>query len=1193
MIAVPLKDRGISVSPLPSHGRGEISLKAVLLSNIPGGTPLKDLVKFQVNCVSASAAKKATLPSVVLSHQKVCLEKDVKGENIFQSTLIGDGSRAKEFLDLSEIKPASKDGLKPLSSCLKQEALPRTGNATLKRKACEPLSLESPAKVFTRMKTRTALAKQQNEPLEKKVLDTTSTTDYILTPDRHLGPLGRRDKKSIAEDDKPKERPAEEPLREAKEEQVPSHIAKNKNVCSAVTGPLVLESPHKFFSRVKQKMQQKLLETDVASYQPKPSLPPSPAVKQSLTSPSSPKQLNNLNGECLNTTVNQDDVFLVEPVELDNETFNMEANATDMSYDLVKPGEHLEEMEPGRFSEEGRALHQSSQKPTQSGQQELKSGSQRASQHLCDIIFATPKVHIPRKQKPAGANSKVPLGTPCTDTTHVDANEEQIICLSGWRIKVINNNTAVCLEGKRRDMKDIYWHSSAIVERMTHNKVGTLSGNVYKLEGGVDESTMKKEGIPAKFIRRLGLGIPRNWKIYADDLLRFLRRKEQRAFPSSKDSNERGEEPMEMEGAEDWPPKVGRRSRMKNTTYEVLALQNNKLGVQPQMLPLQNVHDASITRSGRRVKSPMQFWCGERILIDQALNVTVTKGGTNYLTPTVSSTRHRVRQDVSSPKEKREANLKAREVPTSQTKGKTSARLEKTTRQTKPDDKQNSQHCVSDSEESDHEFTIDDVRKKQAVVTLTPLNHKKLCGKNSKNSRHSRRKRNVPKQGGKANGYGRHLADREPAIFQYPLRSRKRACQTEQVAERVPSTNEDESSDDSPCIKRKAQPSFKRGEESDARKQLPEPRGTEAPSALSLSRKMRVAHSGQNGKLEEPPGKSSSPTLARCSPGFERQARQGSLRRIQKAKKYILESESESETSTREFQLDEGKLEAGAERGNGEISKSAKSLAVAGRTPGKRLLWKARDSFPDVNEDWTETELQKLHRAVASFPKHKNGYWLDVATAVGTRSVEACQQRYMAEQEGRKQAPKRTAKRGKKEEREEGVKQPVAIVAKVGTLRRKQQMRHFLEQMAKDNRDDLFSASPFQNRSTKLPQFRTIPEEDVFQLKDSHPITPSSAIFPLVKTPQCEHVSPGMLESLDRKEYEKHVFHLQKNIKGKGHTWHNVKKKSAETVFMTPTSRRMNTFAFEGALGSAEVGHLFQVDEGMPSDEEEDLYFSS
>lgn len=42
---------------------------------------------------------------------------------------------------------------------------------------------------------------------------------------------------------------------------------------------------------------------------------------------------------------------------------------------------------------------------------------------------------------------------------------------------------------------------------------------------------------------------------------------------------------------------------------------------------------------------------------------------------------------------------------------------------------------------------------------------------------------------------------------------------------------------------------------------------------------------------------------------------------------------------------------------------------------------------------------------------------MDVAKTVGTRSAEECQEKYMAEKEGKKRAPKKTTKPRKKEER--------------------------------------------------------------------------------------------------------------------------------------------------------------------------------
>lgn len=46
--------------------------------------------------------------------------------------------------------------------------------------------------------------------------------------------------------------------------------------------------------------------------------------------------------------------------------------------------------------------------------------------------------------------------------------------------------------------------------------------------------------------------------------------------------------------------------------------------------------------------------------------------------------------------------------------------------------------------------------------------------------------------------------------------------------------------------------------------------------------------------------------------------------------------------------------------------------------------------------------------------------------------------------------------------------EPVKITAKVGTFKRKQQMRDFLDHLPKDNHDDIFMATPFQNRRVKV-----------------------------------------------------------------------------------------------------------------------------
>ncbi|NXM32265.1 M18BP protein, partial [Oxyruncus cristatus] len=101
---------------------------------------------------------------------------------------------------------------------------------------------------------------------------------------------------------------------------------------------------------------------------------------------------------------------------------------------------------------------------------------------------------------------------------------QKSICLSNWRIKVMDGNTAVSVEGKRQDMKGLLWHSNAVTERVAHNQVRTSSGSVYVLQGKMDSATMRREGFPYRFIKRFTFGFPRRWKECVQELLEERRR---------------------------------------------------------------------------------------------------------------------------------------------------------------------------------------------------------------------------------------------------------------------------------------------------------------------------------------------------------------------------------------------------------------------------------------------------------------------------------------------------------------------------------------------------------------------------------------------------------------------------------------------------------------------------------------------
>ncbi|NWH63212.1 M18BP protein, partial [Geococcyx californianus] len=101
---------------------------------------------------------------------------------------------------------------------------------------------------------------------------------------------------------------------------------------------------------------------------------------------------------------------------------------------------------------------------------------------------------------------------------------QKMICLTNWRIKVMDFNTAIYVEGKRKDMKDLSWHSNAIVERITRNQVRTASGNIYCLQGNIDSASMRKEGFPYRFIKRFAYGFSKMWKEYVEEFLEERKR---------------------------------------------------------------------------------------------------------------------------------------------------------------------------------------------------------------------------------------------------------------------------------------------------------------------------------------------------------------------------------------------------------------------------------------------------------------------------------------------------------------------------------------------------------------------------------------------------------------------------------------------------------------------------------------------
>ncbi|NXF57095.1 M18BP protein, partial [Ciccaba nigrolineata] len=101
---------------------------------------------------------------------------------------------------------------------------------------------------------------------------------------------------------------------------------------------------------------------------------------------------------------------------------------------------------------------------------------------------------------------------------------QKIVCLTNWRVKVLDDNAAICVEGKEKHSKDVFRCSNAVTERIARNKVKTSSGCIYSLQGKINSVLMRKEGFPYYFIKKFAHGFSRKWKKYVEEFLEEKKR---------------------------------------------------------------------------------------------------------------------------------------------------------------------------------------------------------------------------------------------------------------------------------------------------------------------------------------------------------------------------------------------------------------------------------------------------------------------------------------------------------------------------------------------------------------------------------------------------------------------------------------------------------------------------------------------
>ncbi|XP_066529325.1 mis18-binding protein 1 [Hoplias malabaricus] len=797
------------------------------------------------------------------------------------------------------------------------------------------------------------------------------------------------------------------------------------------------------------------------------------------------------------------------------------------------------------------------------------------------LLQLSPRVSIPRKN----AAFKNVLSKPKSETEktdgamHARTRSVKGVHLREWVLKLHQNKNLV-VDGIRVDNK-VTWHSSCITERVSDNVVKTASGNTYVLIGKMSKS--RNSPFPLWFLKMFQFGFPENWK---ECLKKFMAEQGQ-----SKKS----------------------RGRNSSSRKQISKCLKPKDSVTLSVTSADRTPSATVSRSGRLIKPPLEYWRGGRVILDSEMNVTIHEdyaSTSSLFTPVVtakSQKKSNDQTDVSRPQGEETQNINEEGMCVPQRRVKQHIKSQKVHHRTKAL-KKGSQEKSEDTapcSDSDHAVKQPLPQEAQSERICLRRGRSYLKGRNSAGSESESAEVNPP-------GLEKGLTSSSSEVDAFPLQGSENREKSNLIRKRLNGLTRIEllsdsfsNSDDTnyPRTRSRVQNSTylndvftppappkacrPKGSKS-GQTVLPETMSEEdlymeeekmKNSETDPQRKSRVSKKCENYILDAGDGAPSEVgrQVRKKTPSVKTKLKQRTVSGASTSPTNGLSSPDNNSNQSEKVHDTQSIMP-------GDTVKEQK--AVRGKTSHKNKVQTRQHSEKEQeisDGKWTAKELQKLNEAVNCLPKHKSGYWVNVALVVGTRSAEECQEQYTAQHQtrgrvrGKQKAPKSL----------ETGKNAAQITAKVGTLKRKKQIWEFLDHMTKDDHDDVFTGSPMHSKQIKLPVWSTNGEDANFsQLQN--PQTPSSKIYATVKTPQCLHITPGMLGSVNRNDNDKYIYQLQK-VKKQGK--HGKKASPQED---TPVSSGRKTK--KRCVAEDENFFVWNMlsDKNAPSiseDEEEDDYF--
>ncbi|XP_049595372.1 mis18-binding protein 1 isoform X2 [Syngnathus scovelli] len=786
------------------------------------------------------------------------------------------------------------------------------------------------------------------------------------------------------------------------------------------------------------------------------------------------------------------------------------------------------------------------------------------------ILLNEPSICIPKKHNSLFKNkqkenlTKIPY--------------ENAINLKEWFLR--RNHNGIFVEGIRMENRTP-WNSNIIVERISSTVLKTLSGNVYILVGKMN--LHMKTDFPRWLLRMFAHGFPANWKALYHKFLAELKdnRRKANTVKASKTTEKSAPAPT-----------------IKRHKEAPVHKTNTSAFFQ------------KATRSGRMIKPPLEYWKGGRIFMDADLNATIYD---NYNSLSLNS-------DVSKvvPKAKSKKTTQARPLSD---KGHTQSESSRDSvpSATPKRDKRPQSRSLPEATHS--------VSPKAAVKR--PSRH--AVNEESKNALPSSQPKKLPQQRSKAkpcNAPLRRSARKNTPLQLSTANENSLASEDEQSRDKEERRSNHAASADE-ITRPKPQKSPRKESKKKALKsaalntseiklasQLSADKEIlEEEQALSTWRKKQdkrghpsPSHS-QNLPVQEPKKRQArkrppprfyaqeEEVQERPSPHTSNSSDQSGIENTWPSKKTSQKGSKTKGSKTKGSNTPPSRREEAVKRSKRKPRKqnrnpnydSAKLTSPAKLTQSnKKVSPRSTVSPQGQDEDqWTQDEEAKLQQALSRcFLSSPTAFcWEKVATMVGTRSAEECYYKDMALRGCQVPGSSTRKKQKKKAEPPKPTDCPV-ISAGIGTFKRKQQVRQFLETMPRENTDDAFSAP--HNEGFKFPPLCLDGSQD-FHLE---PVTPSTLHFSQAKTPRCRHASPGAVHSSNMLYGDQLVFNLQKAIK---QTRVNGCKKVPAKNVAPPSSVKRTTKAIKN-LGndSVIIQELFSMKPAtlLDSGEEEDFYFS-